>query len=160
GYRIIGFKDTVLENVIIPSYATCGWLQTTDANGNATLTAIDGTNPVAVLIVGNTIFAGDTDKKIPVTLTIPTTVDIETGAFMGLTNLNKITIKQVNSFGSSTPDNYINIGENAFFGCFNVETFVAPKQVNLIVNGVTYGEDEFETFKIKTGLIVDGLNRS
>ena len=130
------------------------------ANGNVTLTAIDGANPKAVLTVGNTIFAGDTDKKIPVTLTIPTTVSVEAGAFMGLTNLTKITIKPVKKLSSSDLQYDIHIGENAFFGCFNVKTFEASALINLKVNGVTYGKDEFETFKIKTGLIVDGLERS
>ena len=158
GYRIVGFKDTVLENVIIPRYATGGWLQTIDENGNVKLTAIDGANPKAVLAVGNTIFAGDTDKKIPVTLTIPTTVSIEAGAFMGLTNLTKITIKQVKNFNGNDYKNDIHIGANAFFGCFNVNTFVATQQINLKVNGATI--NDFETFKTLTGLFVDDLTRS
>lgn len=163
GYRIVGFKDTVLENVIIPRYATGGWLRTTDANGKVILKEIkveENETAQAVLVVGNTIFAGDTDKRIPVTLTIPTTVSIEAGAFMGLTSLTKITIKLVSELTSTEPQYDMYIGANAFFGCFNVKTFVAPKQVNLRVNGIVYSEGNFEEFKNATGLIVDGLTRS
>ena len=163
GYRVVGFKDTVLENVIIPRYATGGWLRTKDKDGNTVLTAISTNNPVAVISVGNSVFAGDTDKRIPVTLTIPTTVDVEAGAFVGLTNLTKITIKAVKGTGiNSTLDDTINIGVNAFFGCDNVTKFVADDYIRLVTVGAssTSLDDFNDAFKAAIGIFDSELSRS
>ncbi len=106
GYRIVGFEGTVLENVVIPrSY-----------------------NGKPVRMVGNSTFANTTDKSIPVTITIPTSVDVEPGAFNGLGNLT--TVKVVIVMDSlDQPDTAIDIGSSAFFGCNNVTKFVVDGSI-------------------------------
>ena len=154
GYKIVAFKDTVLENVIIPRYATGGWLREIK-DGNTTYTKITDQNAVVVK-VGNSVFANTTDKLIPVTLTIPTTVDVEPGAFVGLVNLTKVTIKSVNDT-QGILDTTITIGQNAFSGCYNVSKFVAPSHITINVPGV---DNDWEKHKIAMGLVIDELKKS
>ena len=155
GYDVVGCT-AILENVIIPQYATGGWLR--DENGNLTKITATGVN-TAVLEVRNTLFAGTTDKAIPVTLTIPTTVDVEVHAFAGLTNLTKITIKTVQGINSTTDDYLMTIGQLAFLECPNVTEFIVTDQATTLdVPGVSISS--FEDFKNATGLFVAGLERT
>ncbi|MBO7221929.1 MAG: hypothetical protein J6V37_02650 [Clostridia bacterium] len=148
GYKIVGFKDTVLENVVIPRYATGGWLR--ENKDDTTLVKIGEGTTVAVLEVGNSLFAGTTDKAVPVTLTLPTTVEVEPGAFQGLTNLTTVTIKAVDGFNSSTLDDSITIGQNAFFGCDNVTKFIVSTNITFVVPGASI--TGFDSFKSAVGL--------
>jgi hypothetical protein len=153
GYKAVDFEGAVLENIIIPRFAKGGKVRHDDG----TMTEITSAN-APVLIVGNTLFADTTDKMIPVTLTLPTTVDVEAGAFAGLTNLTKITIKQVKSHAGNTNDDDIKIGLNAFFGCDNVKQFVAAENIAITVPGAS--TSTFDDFKVATGLSNDDLVRS
>ena len=158
GYKIVAFKDTVLENVIIPKYAIGGWLRE-KKDDNTVLTPLTKGNVKKggiVVNVGNSVFANTTDKLIPVTLTIPTTVDVEPGAFVGLVNLTKVTIKSVNDT-QGILDTTITIGQNAFSGCYNVSKFVAPSHITINVPGV---DNDWEKHKIAMGLVIDELKKS
>lgn len=148
GYKIIGFNGAVLENVIIPRVATGGRV----LNSDGTTTEITDGNPV--LKVGNSTFAGTTDKAIPVTLTLPTGIIVESGAFMGLNNLISIKIVAVQDQNENYVFN-IEIGAMAFFGCNNVTKFVAADKIQFSSNGT----GDFEAFKSATGLPA-GLTRS
>ncbi len=148
GYKTVGFDGAVLENVIIPRIATGGRLK----NSNGSFTTI--TDSLLVLKVGNSTFSGTTDKSIPVTLTLPTTVAVEPGAFMGLYNLTTVKVVSVIGSDSVTYDNSIEIGTSAFFGCTNVTKFIAATNVNFTVSGA--GVD-FEALKSNTGLPSDLL---
>lgn len=144
GYRIIGFDGAVYENVIIPRKATGGRLLKDDG----TYTTI--TDDKFVLFVGNSTFADTTDKTVPVTLTLPTTVAVEPGAFMGLVNLT--TIKIVSVVGDDISGNYdtsIEIGSSAFFGCNNVTKFIAESTIQFTCDGDGVG---FDALKTATGL--------
>lgn len=145
GYEAVGCNG-ILENVIIPEYATGGWLR----GENGSLTRIEDTGSrYAVLRVRNTLFAEVADKAIPVTLTIPTSVDIDPHTFAGLTNLTKITIK------TTQDDFFASIGQLAFLECPNVKEFVIDNNVTkLIVSGAVLSFDDFKT---ATGLFVDDL---
>ena len=146
GYEAVGCNG-ILENVIIPEYATGGWLR----GENGSLTRIEGTGEKrnAVLRVRNTLFAEVADKAIPVTLTIPTSVDIDPHTFAGLTNLTKITIK------TTQDDFFASIGQLAFLECPNVKEFVIDNNVTkLIVSGAVLS---FDDFKSATGLFNDEL---
>ena len=157
GYKVVAFKDTVLENVVVPRYAIGGWLRTNkDDIDLKPLTKENVKNGGIVVKVGNSVFANTTDKLVPVTLTIPTTVDIEPGAFVGLTNLTKVTIKLVNDIQGS-PDTTITIGQSAFAGCFNITKFGAPSNITISVPGV---DNDWAKQKVEMGLLIDGLQKS
>ena len=130
GYKTIGFEGTTLENVVIPRFATGGRL----LNADGTYTEITATN-AAVLYVGNSTFANTTDKAIPVTLTLPTTVNVEAGAFAGLTNLTTIKVISVKYHTGNNYDIDMEIGSQAFAGCHNVVKFVAASNINFTVGG-------------------------
>lgn len=149
GFEAVGCTG-ILENVIIPQYATGGWQR----NNDGSLTRIEGSGPrYAVTKVRNTLFAETTDKAIPVTLTIPTTVDVEPHTFAGLVNLTKITIK----IYQQSDDYWMTIGQLAFLNCPNVKEFVVNnKSIVLEVPGVSVGSS-FDAFKNATGLFVDEL---
>ena len=110
-----------------------------------------------MLYVGNSLFADTTDKAIPVTLTLPTTVEVEPGAFQGLVNLTTIKIKTVKNFVGNTNDDGIVIGNMAFFGCNNVEKFIVEDRATLTVPGTT--ATSFADFLTATGLPA-GLTRT
>ena len=152
GYEAVGCNG-ILENVIIPEYATGGWLRGEDGS----LTRIEGTGSrYAVLRVRNTLFASTTDKAIPVTLTIPTTVNVDPHTFAGLTNLTKITIKTAQNVNSTTYDYFMTIGQLAFLECPNVTEFVIDDTTTqLEVPGSTISS--FDDFKSATGLFNDEL---
>lgn len=154
GYRVVDFQGAVLENVIIPRYATGGWLR--ENKDDTSLEKITTPN-APVLYVGNSLFADTTDKAIPVTLTLPTTVEVEPGAFQGLVNLTTIKIKTVEKFVGNTTDKDIVIGDMAFFGCNNVEKFIVGDDVTLTTTGTIV--NTFADFVTATGLPA-GLTRT
>jgi hypothetical protein len=143
GYKTIGFDGAVLENVIIPRIARGGRVKNIDG----TLSEI--TDNLLVLTVGNSTFAGTTDKAIPVSLTLPTTVAVEPGAFVGLVNLESIKILSVLGEDNVTYDTSIEVGSMAFFGCNNVTKFVAATNIQF-----TSGDTgmSFDALKTATGL--------
>lgn len=143
GYKTIGFEGAVLENVIIPRIARGGRVK----NADGTFSEI--TDNLLVLTVGNSTFANTTDKAIPVTLTLPTTVDVEPGAFMGLVNLVSIKIVSVLDSDNVTYDNSIEIGAMAFLGCNNVTKFVAVSEIMFTSGGTGMS---FDALKTATGL--------
>ena len=102
------------------------------------------------------ISASTTDKAIPVTLTIPTTVNVDPHTFAGLTNLTKITIKTAQNVKSTTYDYFMTIGQLAFLECPNVTEFVIDDTTTqLEVPGSTISS--FDDFKSATGLFNDEL---
>ncbi|MBQ9107464.1 MAG: hypothetical protein IJY49_01340 [Clostridia bacterium] len=152
GYKIVGFEGAVLENVIIPRIARGGRLK----NADGTYSEI--VDSALVKIVGNSIFANTTDKAIPTSITLPTTVAVEPGAFIGLVNL--ISIKVVSVLGEDNViyDNSIEIGTMAFFGCDKVERFIAATDIQFTTDANASGMS-FDALKTATGLPAD-LTRS
>ena len=150
GYKIVGFEGAVLENVIIPRIARGGRLK----NADGTYSEIEDT--ALVKIVGNSIFANTTDKAIPTSITLPTTVAVEPGAFIGLVNLISIKVVAVLDEDNVLYDNSIEIGTMAFFGCDKVERFIAATDIQFTTdaNGMS-----FDALKTATGLPAD-LTRS
>ena len=150
GYKIVGFEGAVLENVIIPRIARGGRLK----NADGTYSEI--VDSALVKIVGNSIFANTTDKAIPTSITLPTTVAVEPGAFIGLVNLISIKVVSVLDEDNVRYDNSIEIGTMAFFGCDKVERFIAATDIQFTTdaNGM-----EFDALKTATGLPAD-LTRS
>ena len=150
GYKIVGFEGAVLENVIIPRIARGGRLK----NADGTYSEIVDT--ALVKIVGNSIFANTTDKAIPTSITLPTTVAVEPGAFIGLVNLISIKVVSVLDEDNVLYDNSIEIGTMAFFGCDKVERFIAATGIQFTTDAKGM---EFDALKTATGLPAD-LTRS
>ena len=156
-YRIVEFSGAVYEHVIIPRYATGGILRTTNPDGTYSYSATritDVATPVSSF--GNCVFANTTDKAVPTSITIPTTVEIEAGAFMGLTNLTTVKIVVVNAT-DGTPDKRAEIGAMAFFGCNNITTYIEDANLTSYRCGATDGG--FDAVKSLMGLPAD-LTRS
>lgn len=123
GLRIVGFTGTTaIEDVILPKN-------------------IGGKNVVSV---SNSLYADTTDKSIPKTLKIPTTItSIDAGAFSGLTNLAEITFD-----GASQ----CNIGMGAFMGCNAVKTFNAGAESNIVFGTQTLSSSTVSAFRTYVGL--------
>lgn len=138
-YEIVGFSGAVYENVIIPRkvYGTISVLE----NDKITTVTIDENSPYAVTLVKNSTFADTTDKTVPVTLTLPTSVNIEPGTFMGLTNLTTIKIIQVSNLAENAEVHNIDVGgQNAFIGCYSLQQIIIDGVVT--INGYSATTEE------------------
>lgn len=132
GYRIVGFSGAVYEDVIIPRrvFGTVKIRKVVDGVTQIVEETISEADNAFVTVLGNSTFADTTAKTIPVTITLPTTVRVETGTFMGMSNLTTVKIVQSQKGDGSDIKNIELGGQLAFAGC-NITKIVVVGQVQI-----------------------------
>ena len=132
GYRIVGFSGAVYEDVIIPRrvFGTVKIRKVVSGVTQIVEETISEAENAFVTVLGNSTFADTTAKTIPVTITLPTTVKVETGTFMGMSNLTTVKIVQSKKGDGSDVKNIELGGQLAFAGC-NITRIVVVGQVQI-----------------------------
>ena len=129
-YKIVGFDGAVIEDVVVPR-RVYGTIKVKDGDTVSTVDLGSGVYfPVTEL--GNSTFADTTDKAVPVTLTLPTSVSVEPGALMGLSNLAELIVIHVQNFAGNAEVSTIDIGgQYALIGCNSLQKIVVKGDVTI-----------------------------
>ena len=129
--KIVGFSGAVYENVIIPRKVYGTNIKIRENGVDSTIPSISEDSPYPVTTLCNSTFADTTEKAVPVTITLPTSVTVDPGTFMGMSNLTTIKIVHVQNFNNDEVTEIDIGGQNSFMGCNNLSKIVVSGAVTI-----------------------------